>query len=277
MARAQVPVLADSLGTGGPAPAVAVPPRLVLDLTTATRNAYLMRVPDAADDHGYLATQLTYCTRWGLYAGTYLNHSYGPDQTVFDDYETTLGYAHTGNTEWNLQYTHLSVPGSSQLLRATITDNLGGSIGHDLGPVYASLTADAFLGSTRDVVLTWNVSRTFPVAAFGHDTLSIAPTAELGTGTQRYYAAGLAHMVREQVAITRKNGRPGTKTVKMLETPNTPGFALTGYSVALPITLEGRGSSFALVPTYLVPLHVPEWGNPAKTFYVSAEFTRRFW
>ena len=29
-----------------------------------------MRVPDAADDHGFLATQLTYRIRWSLYAGT---------------------------------------------------------------------------------------------------------------------------------------------------------------------------------------------------------------
>ena len=27
-------------------------------------------MPDAADDHGHLATRLTYCTRWGLCAGT---------------------------------------------------------------------------------------------------------------------------------------------------------------------------------------------------------------
>jgi len=54
MARAQAPVLADLLGTSRPAPAASTPARLVVDLTTAARNAYLMRVPDAADDHGFL-------------------------------------------------------------------------------------------------------------------------------------------------------------------------------------------------------------------------------
>ena len=73
-------------------------PRFIVDLTTANRNAYLMRASDAADDHGYLGIQLTYQTRSGLFAGTYLNSSYGPEQPLFDDYEGTLGYAHAGHS-----------------------------------------------------------------------------------------------------------------------------------------------------------------------------------
>ena len=255
------------------------PPRLTVDLTTANRNAYLMRAPEAADDHGYLGTQLTYQTRSGLYAGAYLNSSYGPDQPIFDDYEATLGYLHTGHgpTEWSLQYTHLFIPGSSQLLRATITDNVEGSLAHDFDFVYASLTADAFFGGTRDVVLTWNVSHAFPVPVFAHDTLNFTPTFELGTGTQRFYAAGLARNVRQQVVSTKKNGQTKTKTANVLETPDTPGFATTGYTLSLPISLEMRRNSFAVIPAYLVPLHVPEWGNAEKFFYVSVEFTRRLW
>ena len=66
MARAQASSLADSLGIGRPAPAVVAPSRVVVDLPTATRNAYFMRVPDA--DHGFLATQLRHQPHWGLYA-----------------------------------------------------------------------------------------------------------------------------------------------------------------------------------------------------------------
>lgn len=250
---------------------------MVVDLTTATRSAHIMRGPHANDDHGLFATQLTCSTRWGLHAGTYLNHSCGPDQAVFNDCEATLGYANTGDAEWNLQYALLFMPSGSRLLRATITDNLEDSVAHDLGPLYSSLTADAFFGDTRDVVLTRNMSHALPVATFARDTLSIAPTAELGAGTQHFYTASLARNVREQVAFTKKNGLPGTKTMKVLETPSTPGFTLTEYLVALPITLEGQSSSFALVPTYLAPLHVPEGGNSGKPFYVSAGLTRRFW
>ncbi|MDO7848797.1 hypothetical protein Q5H92_20700 [Hymenobacter sp. M29] len=280
-AAAQTPVAPpDSLAASHPATAKpATPPRFIVDLTTANRNAYLMRAPEAADDHGYLGTQLTYQTRWGLYAGTYLNSSYGPDQPVFDDYEATLGYARTGHgpTEWNLQYTHLFVPSDSKLLRATVTDNVEGSLAHDFNFAYASLTADAFFGGSRDLVLTWNVSRALPLPVFAHDTLTITPTFELGTGTQRFYAAGLARNVREQVVTTKKNGQTKTKTSNVLETPATPGFTSTGYTLSLPVSLDMRRSSVALIPAYLVPLHVPEWGNAEKLFYVSVEFTRRLW
>ncbi|WP_460503767.1 hypothetical protein [Hymenobacter agri] len=257
----------------------AAPPRLTVDLTTSNRNAYLMRAPEAADDHGYLGTQLTYQTHSGLYLGTYLNSSYGPGNPLFDDYEASLGYARTGHgpTDWSLQYTHLFIPGSSKLLRATITDNVEGSLSHDFDFVYASLTADAFFGGTRDLVLTWNVSHAFPLPVFAHDTLNITPTFELGTGTQRFYAAGLARNVRQQVVSTKKNGQTKTKTANVLETPDTPGFATTGYTLSLPISLDMRRSSFAVIPAYLVPLHVPEWGNAEKLFYVSVELTRRLW
>ncbi|GAB3859742.1 hypothetical protein GCM10028822_36780 [Hymenobacter terrigena] len=250
-----------------------------MDLTTANRNAYLMRAPEATDDHGYLGTQLTYQTRSGLYAGAYLNSSYGPGQPLFDDYEGTLGYVHAGHgpAEWSLQYTHLFVPADSKLLRATITDNVEASLSHDFDFAYASLTADAFFGGTRDVVLTWNVSHAFPLPVFAHDTLNITPTFELGTGTQRFYAAGLARRVQQQVMTTKKNGQTKTKTSNVLETPDTPGFTSTGYTLSLPISLDARRSSFALIPAYLVPLHVPDWGNAERLFYVSVEFTRRFW
>ena len=212
--------------------------------------------------------------------GAYLNSSYGPGQPLFDAYESTLGYARAGHgpTEWSLQYTHLFVSAGSKLLRATVTDNVEASLAHDFDFAYASLTADGFFGAPRDVVLTWNVSHAFPLPVFAHDTLSITPTFELGTGTQRFYAAGLARCVQQQIATTKKNGLPGkTKTTSTLETPATTGFTSTGYTLSLPISLDARRRSFALIPACLVPLHVPEWGNAEKLFYVSAGFTRRFW
>ena len=56
-----------------------------------------------------------------------------------------------------------------------------------------------------------------------------------------------------------------------------PEFTSTGCTLSLPISLDSRRSSFALIPAYLVPLHVPAGGNAEKLFCVSAEFTRRFW
>lgn len=279
VASAQAVLLADSLARASHAAALsATSPRLVVDLASGSRNAYLMRVPDAALDYGYLATQLTYQTRCGLFVGAYLNHSYGPDQPALDDYEASLGYTHAGPIEWTIQYVHLFVPETSKLLRAGITDNVEGAVGRDFDLVYASLTADAFFGGTRDLILTWNISHAFSVPLSARDTLHITPTLELGTGTQRFYAAGLAHAVQAQVATTKKNGQPGKpKTVTTLETPDTAGFATTGYTLSLPFSLDSRRSSFAIIPAYLVPLHVPEWGSMAKVFYISAEFTRRFW
>ena len=81
--------------------------------------------------------------------------------------------------------------------------------------------------------------------------------------------------MQQQITTTKKNGLPGkTKTTNTLETPDTPGFTSTGYTLSLPISLDSRRT---LIPDYLVPLHVPAWGNAEKLFYVSAEFTRRFW
>lgn len=60
-------------------------------------------------------------THWGW-------HSHEPNQTVSD--AAILSYAYPGSTEWNRQYTPPFVPGGSQLLHTSITDNLEGHIAH---------------------------------------------------------------------------------------------------------------------------------------------------
>lgn len=250
------------------------PPRFLVDVNASNRNAYLNRAPEAADDHGYLATLLTYQTRWGGFGSVYLNHSFGPGAEFIDDTETSLGYARAaGATEWSVQYTHLFVNAGSGLLKGSITDNLEGSLSHDFDLVQASLTADGFLGGKRrDVNLTGALGHSFYLPAFGTDTLAISPTVEVGLGTQHFYAAELTRAVRHRTGTFRKS-----KTTTTLDTPAAPGFGLTGYTFSVPLTLDNGRSTFSLTPAYLVPVRVPEWGNGEKLFYVTLGYVRRFW
>lgn len=251
------------------------PPRFLIETNASNRNAYLNRAPAAADDYGYLATMLTYQTRWGLFGGLYLNHSFGLNRQLIDDTETTLGFARSsGVSEWSVQYVHLFVNAQSGLLKGSITDNLETNIDHDFDLVQASLTADLFLGNRRDVALTADLGHSFYLPAFGTDTLTIRPTVELGLGTQNFYAAELARPVRQRTGTFKKHNKNG---IGYADTLTPPGFGLTGYTFSLPLSLDNGRTSFGLTPAYLVPVRVPEWGNVKPFFYLTAGLSRRFW
>jgi hypothetical protein len=99
-----------------------VPPNLRI-----ARAQTLMRTNSWRPSPPAGAPQPTNYTHWGLDEGTYLPHSYGPAQAVFNEAEATPGYAPTGDTEWNLRYTPLFGVGSRQRRRATIAHNREGS------------------------------------------------------------------------------------------------------------------------------------------------------
>lgn len=258
-----------------PALLVAIP-RFVVELAASNRNAYLNRAPARADDRGYLASTLTYQTRWGLFGGLYLNHSFGFTNELIDDTETTLGFARSrGATEWSAQYTHLFVSSTSGLLKGSITDNLAGSLSHDFDLVQASLTADLFVGGAqRDVALTADLGHSFYLPAFGTDTLSISPTVEVGLGTQNFYAQELTRPVKRRTGTFKRSGKTGSPA---LDAPAAPGFGLTGYTFSVPLELNNGRTAFTLTPAYLLPVRVPEWGSAERFFYLTVGFTRRFW
>ena len=270
-------LLASHLAAATPLPpdSLAAPPHLTVGLASATRTTYLQRAPAPAEDKGYLGTTLTYQAPSGLIGSLYLNHSY-KYQTLREPFinygELMAGWQSVRNSDtyWTVQYTHLFVYGESALVQSSLRNDFSASLTQFFGLVTASASADVFVGSTHDVVLTFDLSHQFQLPVLAHDTLSIEPTVEFGAGSQHFYAASLA--TTSQVRVKRRGGTV-TKTVE----PATPAFSSLGYTFSLPITLAAGRFSVVATPSYLVPLHVPEGGYDASFFYLTLGVSRTFW
>jgi hypothetical protein len=267
-ARAATP--ADTVAT----PAAPVP-RLTVGLASATRTTYLQRAPAPAEDKGYLSTTLTYQAPTGFMGSLYLNHSYNY-QTLSEPFinfgELMAGWQSVNNTDtyWTVQYTRLFVYGESALVQSSLRNDFSASVTQFFGFATASLSADVFVGSTHDVILTADLSHRFQLPVFGHDTLSIEPTVELGAGSQRFYTSSLATTTRVK---TRKRG--GTTLVT--REPDAPAFSTLGYTLSVPVTLAAGRLSVMATPSYLLPLHVPAGGSDASFFYFTLGVSRTFW
>jgi hypothetical protein len=267
LASAAPPLPPDSL-----APAL---PRLTVGFTSATRTTYLQRAPAPAEDRGYLGTQLTYQAPRGFTSSLYLNHSYNFEtlREPFINYgEAMVGWQSVSNSDtyWTVQYTRLFVYGESALVQTSLRNDFSASLTQFFGLVTASLSADVFVGSTHDVVLTANLSHRFQLPVFTHDTLAIEPTVEVGAGSQHFYASSLATTTRV------RNKKRGTTTTVVRE-PDSPAFSTLGYTLSVPVTLAAGRFSVAATPSYLVPLHVPAGGYDASFFYVTLGVSRTFW
>ncbi|GAB3638380.1 hypothetical protein GCM10027422_39700 [Hymenobacter arcticus] len=251
------------------------PPRLTVGFASASRTTYLQRVPERTNDKGYLGTTLTYQAPAGFIGSLYLNHSY-VYKTLGEPFinygEAMVGWQAVGNSDtyWTVQYTRLFVYGESALVQNSLRNDFSASVTQFFGFVTASLSADAFVGSTHDFILTVDLSHRFQLPVLGHDTLSIEPTVELGAGSQHFYAASLA--TTSQVKVKKRGG-----TTTVLKEPDTPAFSTLGYTLSLPVTLAAGRFSVAATPSYLVPLHVPAGGYDASFFYFTLGVSRTFW
>jgi hypothetical protein len=259
-----------------PGPSVAAAPRLTLGFTSATRTTYLQRAPARADDRGFLGTTLTYQAPRGFISSLYLNHSYNfqtLDEPFINYGELMAGWQSVGAgpTYWTVQYTRLFAYGESALVQATLRNDLSASLTHYFDYVTASASADVFVGSTHDVVLTLDVSHPFQLPVLAHDTLTIEPTVELGAGSQRFYTASLGKTT--QVKTTKRHGGPST----IYTEPSAPGFSTLGYTLSVPVSLRAGRFQLEATPSYLVPLHVPAGGIDQAFFYFTLGISRSFW
>ncbi|RZK94944.1 MAG: hypothetical protein EOO62_30335 [Hymenobacter sp.] len=264
-----------ALAAPAPADTVATVPRLTVGLASATRTTYLQRAPEPAEDKGYFGTTLTYQAPKGFISSLYLNHSYNYQKLSepFINYgELMVGWQAVGNTDtyWTVQYTRLFVYGESALVQSSLRNDFSASITQFFSFATASFSADVFVGSTHDVVLTLDLSHRFQLPVLGHDTLSIEPTVELGAGSQHFYTASLA---TTSWVKTKKRG--GTTLVT--NEPAAPAFSTLGYTLSVPVTLTAGRFSVAATPSYLLPLHVPAGGYSTSFFYFTLGVSRTFW
>lgn len=271
------------LALAGRAAAVPLPPdsaraalpRLTVGLSTANRTIYLQRAPQAADDRGYYGTTLTYQAPSGLLASGYLNHSYAYsflDEPYINYGEGMLGWQSVGNSDtyWTVQYARLFVAGGSALVQTALSNDLSASVTHFFDYVTASASADLFVGSTHDFILTFDLSHRFQLPALGHDTLSVEPTVEFGAGSQHFYAASL-----DQIATVKRRKRGGTTTI--FTEPYSPGFSALGYTFSVPVAYRTGRFTVEATPSYLVPLHLPAGGDARSFFYGALSVSRTFW
>ena len=267
------PGLLPLLPPSPPADSAAAPPRLTLGLSTASRTTYLQRAPPAADDRGYLGSTVTYQAPSGFIGSVYLNHSYNY-QTLGESFinyaELMAGWQAPGDgdTYWTVQYTRLAASGESALVQASLRNNLSASVTQFFDYLTASASADLFVGSRADFVLTLDLSHRFDLPGPGATTeLTLEPTAELGAGSQRFYAASLGRTS----AVKKRRGPT------VFAEPDAPAFSALGFTFAAPLTFAAGRLSVVATPSYLVPLHVPTGGTEAAFFYFTLGVSRTFW
>ena len=253
-------------------------PRLTVGLSTATRTTYLQRAPMPAEDKGYFGTTLTYQAPKGFIGSVYLNHSYNFQslEEPFINYgEVMAGWqsVRESDTYWTVQYTRLFVAGESALVQTSLRNDFSASLTQYFNFATASLSADVFVGSTHDFILTFDLSHPFQLPVFAHDSLTIEPTVEFGAGSQRFYTNSLATTSR--VKVKKRGG--GTTTTVVTKEPASPAFSALGYTLSVPVTLAAGRFSVAATPSYLVPLHVPAGGYDASFFYFTLGVSRTFW
>lgn len=227
-----------------------------------------------AEDRGYLGTILTYQAPAALISSLYLNHLYN-FKTLSEPFinygELMAGGQSVSNSDtyWMVQYTRLFIYGESALVQTSLRNNFSASTTQFFSFATASVSADVFVGSTHDVVLTLDLSHPFRLPVLAHDTLMIEPTVEFGAGSQHFYATSLA-------TTSQVRGKRRGVVTKSVE-PATPAFSSLGYTFSLPITLAAGRFSVAATPSYLVPLHVPTGGYDSSFFYLTVGLSRTFW
>ena len=224
-----------------PDTAAAVPRRhFSAALSYGSNSAYFGRTQ--ATPFPYLATDLTYETKGGLFASVELYNLLNTPLLI-DETDLTVGWAgDLGKTlDASVSYARFAFPAGSELVKSSVNNSLDASLGQDWGPFYSRLSAAYLFGKSvrsADGFLTLESSRTIeiPHVFSAPDYFTIEPTVSAAAGTQSFVEASL----------TRRRGPRAARR-----------FGVVDYEFAVPVTYTLGKVSVVAGWRYVVPVNLP--------------------
>ena len=212
-------------------------------LSYGSNSAYFGRTQATA--FPYLATDLTYATKSGLFASVGLYNLLNTP-LLLDETDLTAGWAgDLGKTlDASVSYSRFVFPTSSELVKSSVNNSLDAALGQDWGPFYSRLSAAYLFGkstSSADGFLTLENSRSFeiPHVFSTADYFTIEPTVSAAAGTQSFVEASLTK-------------RRGPKAVR-----STRRFSVVDYEFAVPVTYTLGKVAITAGWRYVVPVNLP--------------------
>lgn len=211
-------------------------------LSYGSNSAYFGRTQATA--FPYLATDLTYTTKGGLFASAGL-YDLLNTPLLLDETDLTAGWAGdlSQTLDASLSYSRFVFPASSELVKSSVNNSLDVALGQDWGPFYSRLSAAYLFGkatSAGDGFLTLENSRTIEIPhVFGpNDYFSIEPTVSAAAGTQSFVEASL----------TKRHGAKA-RTARR--------FGVVDYEFAVPVSYTLGKLSVAAGWRYVLPVNLP--------------------
>ena len=211
-------------------------------LSYGSNSAYFGRTQ--AKPFPYLATDLTYTTKEGLYASAGLYNLLNTP-LLLDETDLTVGWA--GNlsktVDASVSYSRFVFPAGSELVKSSVNNSLDATVGQDWGPFYSRLSAAYLFGkstSFADGFLTLENSRSFeiPHVFSADDYFTVEPTVSAAAGTQSFVEASL----------TKRHGARAR---------NIRNFSVVDYEFAVPLTYTLGKVAVEAGWRYVVPVNLP--------------------
>lgn len=240
-------LLAGPAGAGAapiPPDTATVPPHrhLSVALSYGSNSAYFGRTQATA--FPYLATDLTYTTKGGLYAAVGLYNLLNTSR-LLDETDLTMGWAGdlSQTLDASVSYSRFVFPSGSELVKSSVNNSLDAALGQDWGPFYSRLSAAYLFGkstSSADGFLTLENSRRFEIPHVFNtdDYFTIEPTVSVAAGTQSFVEASL----------TKRHGTKARSTRR---------FSIVDYEFAVPLTYTLGKVALEAGWRYVVPINLP--------------------
>ena len=214
--------------------------------TTALRygsnSAYFGRTQATA--FPYLATNLTYVTKGGLFADVGLYNLLNTS-LLLDETDLSVGWAGdlSKTLDASVSYSRFVFPAGSELVKSSVNNSLDAALGQDWGPFYSRLSAAYLFGkstSSADGFLTLESSRTFeiPHVFSPDDYFTVEPTVSVAAGTQSFVEASL-----------RKRHGARARSIHR--------FSLVDYEFAAPLTYTLGKVTLEAGWRYIIPVNLP--------------------
>ena len=209
-------------------------------LNYGSNSAYFGRTQ--ATPFPYLATNLTYVTKTGLFADVELYNLLNTP-LLLDETDLTVGWAgDLGKTlDASVSYARFAFPAGSELVKSSVNNSLDAALGQDWGPFYSRLSAAYLFGKSvrsADSFFTLENSRTIEIPhvfrAPGYFT--VEPTVSASAGTQSFEEAGLRR-------------RRGPRAARR--------FGVVDYEFAVPVTYTLGKVSVVAGWRYVMPVNLP--------------------
>ncbi|OGX89112.1 hypothetical protein BEN47_08290 [Hymenobacter lapidarius] len=220
----------------------------------------------------YLAGELTYKSRWGVW-GSAVSYDLLGTSSFVDETDLSAGWDFdvSRKVDASVSYSRFLFAASSPLVKSSVNNSFDGYLGWDWGHVYSRLNAAYLFGDTNDLFLVLDNSRNFEFEKVftSKGFLAIEPRVSATAGTQRFAETSLTQQVQRGNNPGRGRGNGGTPPAVV--TTTTTRFQVLNYELRLPVTYSLGAVSVQVAWRYAVPVNLlPDDVSGARSYFTSS-------